>query len=120
MKKKIFITTILLGCCAFCFAVIADLNGKWSAVFNAPDGNQYPLTYTVKIDGNKLSGTLETAGMSVPLDNGMIAGDSLKFSVTVQGTEYVHKGKYYAAGDSVAMDVTFEGTKGHNVWTRAK
>jgi hypothetical protein len=120
MKRKIFITTLLLSCCAICFAIVADLNGKWSAVFNAPDGNQYPLTYTVKVDGDKLTGTLDAAGMSVPIDNGMVKGDSIKFSVTVQGTEYVHKGKYYAAGDSVAVDVTFEGNKGHNVWTRAK
>jgi len=121
MKRKIFITTMLLACCAVCFAVIiADVNGKWSAVFNAPDGNQYPLTYTVKVDAGKVTGTLETSGMSVPIDNGVAMGDSIKFSITVQGTEYVHKGKYYAAGDSVAMDVTFEGNKGHNVWTRAK
>jgi hypothetical protein len=119
--KRIIITTLLLLCCfAICYAVIADVSGKWSAVFNAPDGNQYPLTYTVKLDGNKLSGTLETSGMSVPLDNGMINGDSLKFTVTVQGTDYVHKGKYFAAGDSVGMDVTFEGNKGHTVWKRAQ
>jgi hypothetical protein len=120
MKKIILITTLFLCCFIAAMAAIADMGGTWSATFNAPDGNAYPLTYTVKIDGEKLTGTLETSGMSVPIDNGVVKGDSLKFSVTVQGTEYIHRGKYIAAGDSVSMTVTFEGNKGHNTWTRPK
>ena len=121
MKRKIVATTLLLCCIAVCVAaVIADLNGQWSAVFNAPDGNQYPLTYTFKVDGAKLTGTLETSGMSVPIDSGKVAGDSVNFSVTVQGMTYAHKGKYYSAADSIGMDVTFEGGKGHTTLTRPK
>ncbi len=118
MKRKTIITTLLLCCFIACFAAIADMNGKWAAVFNAPDGNQYPLSYTFKIDGGKLTGTLEASGMTVPIDSGKVTGDSVKFSITVQGTEYVHKGKYYTAGDSIAMDVSFEGNKSHTTLKR--
>ena len=121
MKRKILTTLVLACCIAVCIAaVIADLNGQWSAVFNAPDGNQYPLTYTFKVDGDKLTGTLETSGMSVPIDSGKVDGENVSFSVTIQGMAYAHKGKYYSAADSIGMDVTFEGGKGHTTLTRAK
>jgi hypothetical protein len=121
MKRKIVTTTLLLCFFAVCFAaVIADMSGQWSATFNAPDGNAYPLTYSFKIDGDKLTGTLETSGMSVPIDSGKVTGDNVSFSVTVQGITYAHKGKYYNPADSVGLDVTFEGNKGHIKLTRPK
>ncbi|MDP9046770.1 MAG: glycoside hydrolase, partial [Bacteroidota bacterium] len=109
----------LICAVAICFAaVIADMNGKWSGVLNAPDGNQYPLAYTFKIDGNKLTGTLETTGISVPIDSGSVSGNNIKFSVTVDGRAYAHWGKYYAGADSVGMDVDFAGTKTHTTLKR--
>ena len=121
MKRKI-LTTILVVCCITIgiAAVIADASGKWAATFNAPDGNQYPLTYTFNISGDKLTGTLETSGMSVPIDSGKVSGDKVSFNVTVESTTYSHTGKYYAAGDSIGVDVSFAGTKGHITLTRPK
>jgi hypothetical protein len=119
MKRKILTTIVLLSFFAVCVAaVIADLNGKWTGVLNAPDGNQYPLAYTFKVDGEKLSGTLEANGMSVPLDSGMVNGDKVKFSVTINDHSFRHTAKYYAAGDSVGMDVDFMGTNTHTTLKR--
>jgi hypothetical protein len=120
MKRRFLITALLLCCFAICYAVITDMNGQWSSTFNAPDGNAYPLTYTFKVEGSSLTGTLETSGMTVPIDSGKVAGDDVSFSVSVQGVNYSHKGKYFAAGDSLGMDVTFEGNKGHIKLTRPK
>jgi hypothetical protein len=121
MKRKILTTALLICCVAVCLAaVIADLNGKWSGVLNAPDGNQYPLTYSFKVDGSKLTGTLEVNGTSVPLDSGRVSGNDIKFSVTVEGMAYPHAAKYYSAGDSVAVDVNFAGTKTHTTLKRAQ
>jgi len=119
MKRKSLLTILLLSCFAVSMAAIfADLNGKWAGTLNAPDGNQYPLAYTFKVDGGKLSGTLEVNGISVPLDSGMAKGNDFKFSVTVENNAYPHTGKYYAAGDSVALDVNFMGTKAHTTLKR--
>jgi hypothetical protein len=121
MKRKILTTIVLLSFFAVCVAaVFADLNGKWTGVLNAPDGNQYPLAYTFKVDGGKLSGTLEVNGTAVPLDSGMVKGNDFKFSVTVENNAYPHTGRYYAAGDSVGMDVNFMGTKTHTTLKRAQ
>ena len=96
-----------------CLAAIADLSGKWTGVLKAPDGNEYPLSYVMKIDGDKLTGTLNTPQGEVPLDKGKTDGTNFSFSVTVSGMDFPATGKYYAAGDSVAMDVDFQGTKTH-------
>jgi hypothetical protein len=94
-------------------AVLADLNGKWSCVLNAPTGDQYPINYVFKVDGSKLTGTLETNGETVSIDSGKVKGDSVFFSITYQGRPFPHKGKYYSQGDSVGMDVDFGSAKAH-------
>jgi len=120
VMKKRFLATIVMVCCfaAAMAVVFADLNGKWSCVLNAPAGDQYPINYVFKIDGHKLTGTLETGGMTVSIDSGRIKGDSVLFDITFQGRPYPHKGKYYPQGDSVAMDVDFGGTKAHTTLQR--
>jgi hypothetical protein len=120
MKKRIFTTAAFVCRLMVCLAAIADLSGKWTSTFSAPDGSQYPLTYTFKADGSKLTGTLEAAGSVVPIDSGMVKDDNVSFNVTVQGVTYAHKGKYYAAGDSIGVDVSFEGNKGHMTMKRAQ
>jgi len=121
MKRKILTIALLLCSVAICAAaIIADLNGKFSGVLNAPDGNQYPLTYTFKVDGDKLTGSVDTPGGTVSIDSGKVSNDNLSFSVSVEGRPYPHTGKYYAAGDSVGMDVDFGGAKAHTTLQRAK
>src|SRR5665213_4347625 len=103
MKRKLLTTSLILCCfAAICIAAaFADINGKFAGVLNAPDGNQYPLTYTFKVDGDKLTGNLDTSQGTVSIDSGKVSGDNIAFSVTVQDKAYAHKGKYYAAGDSI-------------------
>jgi hypothetical protein len=121
MKKKILTTALLVCFVAVCLAaIIADLNGKFSGVLNAPDGNQYPLTYTFKVDNNQLTGTLDTPEGTVSIDSGKVSDNNMTFSVSVDGKAYAHKGKYYAEGDSVSMDVDFGGAKAHTTLQRAK
>jgi hypothetical protein len=122
MKRKL-LTTIVLLCCFVAIGiavVIADMNGKFSGVLNAPDGNQYPLTYTFTVDGDKLTGNLDTSQGVVSLDSGKVSSNIMTFSVTVEGRPYAHKGTYYAQGDSIGMDVDFAGTKTHTKLQRAK
>jgi len=120
MKKKLLITTLLLGSFFAALAYFADLNGKWSGTFNAPDGNQYPLVYTMKVDGGTLTGILNAAGMDTPIDSGVVKGDEVSFSINAGGTTYSHKGKYYAAGDSIGLEVTYDGNKQHLSLKRAQ
>jgi len=111
MKRKLLLTTALLSCFIFVMAAIADLTGKWKGVIKTPDGQELPVTYNFKADGVVLTGTAESPAGSVTIDNGKITGDTFSFKVTVDGTDYPHKGKMYT--DSCGMDIDFGGQSTH-------
>lgn len=117
MKKKFLTTTALLCCFVLCFAIIADLTGKWTGIIATPDGQQISVTYNFKADGNTLTGTAESPQGTVPIDNGKINGTDFSFSVNVSGTDYPHTGKFYT--DSCGMDIDFGGQKTHFTIKRA-
>ena len=103
MKRKFF-TTALLSCCfIICLAAFADITGTWTGELKMNDGNTIPLSYTFKADGQKLTGTANSPQGEVTIDNGKIAGDSVMFSVNVQGMDIPHSGKCYP--DSIAMNI---------------
>jgi len=92
-------------------AVVDGLTGKWKGTIKTPDGNELPVTYNFKADGDNLTGTAESPAGQVTVDNGKITGDTFTFKVTVDGNDYPHKGKIYA--DSCGMDIDFGGTTAH-------
>jgi hypothetical protein len=118
MKTKILKSSAVLGCFIAFLAIAADITGKWEGTLNTPDGNSLALTYNFKVDGDKVTGTAESPAGSVPIDNGKIKGDSVLFSLNVQGTDYPNAGKIYA--DSIGMDVSFGGSKSHFVLKKVK
>jgi hypothetical protein len=109
--KKFFTTAALLCCFMVCFAIIADITGKWAGTIVAPDGSDIAVTYNFKVDGEKLTGTADSPQGSVTIDDGKVQGDAFSFKVNVSGTDYPHTGKIYA--DSLAMDIDFGGQKAH-------
>ena len=118
--KKAFITTALVCCFMVCLAVVADINGKWTGTVKTPDGNEAQLTYVFKIDGDKLTGTGESNGNEVKIDSGKVSGTDIKFSVTTpEGITIPHQGKYFPTGDSISMDVNYQGNKMHTTLKRS-
>lgn len=118
MYKKFLSTALLVCCCALVtFAVIADINGKWAGAL-LMDGNSIPLTYTFKVDGDKLTGVAESPYGPANIDNGKIKDNTFSFSTTVSGMDIPQTGKFY--GDSVALDVEVNGAKLHTVLLRSK
>ena len=82
MKKKTLSITALLVLSAFvCFAIVADLSGKWTGKVVAPDGTAFDLTYIFKIDGDKLSGSVATAQGELPITEGKINGNDFSFKL---------------------------------------
>jgi hypothetical protein len=120
MKRKAFITTALVCCFMICLAAIADLNGKWTGTFKAPDGNDVDLVYTIKIDGDKLTGEATAQNVTLKLDSGKVTGTDFKFSVTnPEGVNIPHTGKYFAQGDSISMNADYQGFKMHSTLKRS-
>jgi hypothetical protein len=121
MKRKIFITTALICCFMICLAAaIADVNGKWTGSVKGPDGSDIDLTYTIKVDGDKLTGEAVAHGITLKLDSGKANGTDFKFSVTnPDGVTIPHSGKYFEQGDSISMNLDYQGYKMHSTLKRA-
>jgi hypothetical protein len=119
MKRKLFITAALLCSVGVAFAAFADLNGNWAGTLAAPDGNEYPLNYTLKTDNDKLTGTSQNPQGTVDITDGKINGDSLSFAIDVNGVKVLNTGKYFSVGDSISLNVDYQGFKMHSTLKRA-
>ncbi len=117
MKRKILSVTTLLICSAMiCFAVIVDLTGKWTGMLKTPDGAEFPLTYTFKVDGTTLTGALQGQQGDIPITEGKVNGNDFSFKLDFNGTPIVNTGKYYV--DSIGIDAEVNGTKFHTMLKR--
>src|SRR6201988_2655742 len=117
MKKKLFISAILLCSFSMAFAYFADINGKWSAMLKGPDGNEFPISYTFKTDGSTLTGTLTSEIGTFDIADGKVEGDSLWFTANVNTMKIKNRGKYFADGDSISLRVGTRST--HTTLKRA-
>ncbi|MGA2250811.1 hypothetical protein [Terracidiphilus sp.] len=82
---------LLFSVCAVLFTTVAaratfaatDISGTWTGDIATPDGSSITLTYTFKVDGAKLTGTVQgPQGDPIILDNGKVDGDKLSFDVS--------------------------------------
>lgn len=114
MKAKIMTTMLLMCSFIVCLAVAAaDLNGKWTGLLKTPDGNEFPLSYVFKVDGDKLTGTATGPNGDTPITAGKVDGANFTFSLGVNGSDITHTCKYYSDGDSVSVNIDFNGAKMH-------
>lgn len=120
MKKRIFTTVALVCSFVVCFAIAAGLAGKWTGTLKTPDGNELPLTYTLKTDSGKITGTASSPQGDLNITDGKISSATdFTFSVSVNGTDVKHTGKYYPDADSIGMDIDFNGAKMHMTLKRS-
>ena len=119
MKRKILITTALLCCCVAAFAYFAGITGHWTGSLTAPDGNQYPLDYTLTSDNSTLTGKGKSMEGDVDITEGKVKGDSLSFAIDVGGVKVINTGKYFATGDSISLTIDYQGMLMHSTLKRA-
>jgi hypothetical protein len=113
MKRKIFTTAALVCCIMVCFAIAADLTGKWMGILKTPDGNEFPINYSFKADGTTLTGVGTTPGGDVAITDGKIDGQNFSFTVSFNGADIKNTGKFYAEADTAGLDIDYNGIKMH-------
>lgn len=104
MKKLLcFCAGVILAFSATA-ALAADLNGTWTAESTGPDGSNYPLTFTFKQDGAKVTGTVQgPQGDPIQISNGKIDGNTISFEVSFNGMTITHSGTVNDAGDEIKL-----------------
>lgn len=99
MIKKIFLSAILLTIgIGFCNA--AKIDGKWKTLIN----DQMELTFTFKVEGDKLTGTVTSDMGILPVINGKIKGNDFTFDVDMEGNIIGHVCKL--DGEVIKMKIT--------------
>lgn len=105
MKKAILVFGVVLALALAAFTWFKDINGNWSAKLKGPDGNEFPISYTFKVDGGILTGTVTSEIGTFDISEGKVEGDSLWFIGNIKTMKIKNKGKYFADGDSISLRV---------------
>ena len=89
MIKKT-LTTVFLVMAFITAALAQDITGNWAGKVM----DQFDVTYTFKLDGDKLSGTTTGPdGNAIILQNCVLKDDNLTFNMTLMGNDMKVTGK---------------------------
>lgn len=91
----------------------ADVSGKWVAQAPGRDGQTREVTFNLKADGDKLTGTVSSPMGDREISDGKVNGDEVSFSVAMefngQAVKVLYKGK--VAGDEMKLTRQREGSE---------
>jgi hypothetical protein len=92
-------------------AQAADITGKWTAQVPGRDGQTREATFTLKVEGEKLTGTTSGRNGEVPITDGTVKGDAIAFTVVMnfQGNEVKMLYKGTVAGEEIKFTRQREG-----------
>ncbi len=80
MKTQVVLMISLLALFAVT-AVAADVSGKWVAQIPGRDGTPQEQSFTFKVSGGTVTGTITSQRGDQEISEGKIAGDDLSFAV---------------------------------------
>lgn len=110
MRK--LLTATLLFALSSVAALAADFNGKWTAEVPSRMGGTMTSTFTFKVDGTKLTGTVSSQMGDAEITNGKVDGDNISFDVVRTFNDnsitLTYTGKADGAG-SIKFTRTFKG-----------
>lgn len=113
--------TILALFALVAFAFGADASGKWKAQMPGRGGETRETTFNFKVEGNKLTGTMEGPRGPVDIQDGKVDGDNISFSVVrkFQDNEFKMDYKGKISGDEMKLSIDFNGNTREVVAKRA-
>ena len=92
-------------------AMAADISGKWTGDMPGRGGDMTATTFTLKVDGEKLTGSMTGPQGDIPLQEGKVAGNQISFSTTLDfggnTVKILYKGTL--SGDQMKMTREREG-----------
>jgi hypothetical protein len=89
-------------------AFAADVTGAWTGKMAGPNGDGFQITFTFKVDGAKLTGSVTgPQGDPMEISEGKIDGDKLSFNVSFNGMTIKHEG--VLTGDTIKLTTKSEG-----------
>jgi hypothetical protein len=107
MMRQSVLTLVSMVLVTAGIALAADITGKWKAEFDGPDGSKATNTFTFKLDGEKVTGSVHSSisGTDAAIEDGTLKGDDLSFGITRNfgGSEAKFRYKGKVKGDEIAL-----------------
>ena len=116
MKKFLLVAFLLVA--GIAMASAADISGKWKGTVPGMDGGEIELTYTFKVDGDKLTGSIGSEMGEIEISEGKVNGDEFEYSLDFQGMVMKTKGK--VKGDEITLTTSSEWGDMESVIKRVK
>ena len=87
-----------------------DLTGTWRWSMTRSNGEKTEASMKLKLEGEKLTGTISGGDLNVELENGRINGDEIAFQTTIDrdGQKFVAKSKGKVSGKTIKGTVEYE------------
>jgi len=109
MKRTLTSITQLVACLLFVGIAAgaedkkADPNGTWKWSFTGQNGQSRETTLKLKLEGDKLTGTITGRGGDTAIEEAKIKGEDISFQVTREfnGNKVVTKYNGKIAGDTI-------------------
>jgi hypothetical protein len=99
MLRKLLVLSV--GC-VWSLAAMAQsaVDGVWNFAMNSPMGSVSAVV-TMKAEGEKLTGEFDLGnGRKWTIDNGVVSGNDVSFSITRDGSSFTYEMKATIVGDS--------------------
>ncbi len=112
-KRILLLCLFLVGLGAIA-AWAADVSGQWVAEVPGRQGQTQSMTFTFKVEGEKLTGSITTPRGESPISDGKIQGDEISFTQVLEfggnQMKFLYKGK--VVGDEIRFTRQREGGQG--------
>ena len=102
-RRNMKLRTAILALCLAVSAFGADVTGKWKASAQSPDGQEMQIVFNLKLDGSKVTGTVQGPMGETAISEGKLDGDAISFNVEMNDMKIVHKGT--VSGDEMKLKV---------------
>jgi len=89
--KKSFLT-VFIAVFAFAISHAQGISGKWKASLESPQGSM-ELSFTYKVDGTKLTGTISSPMGSQDINNGKVTENEFSYEIDMMGNVMKFNGK---------------------------
>jgi hypothetical protein len=103
-------------------ASAADVSGKWTGQMPTRNGDTREVTFNLKADGDKLTGTMGGPQGDIEIKDGKVSGDNISFKTNLEfnGNSFVLIFKGTVAGDQIKFTRAREGADQTQEFTAKK
>jgi hypothetical protein len=103
-------------------AFAANVSGKWTGQMPTRNGDSREVTFNLKADGDKLTGTMGGPQGDIEIKDGKISGDNISFKTNLEfnGNSFVLLFKGTVSGDQIKFTRGREGADQTQEFTAKK